>query len=288
MPKLKKRRNVPSQRQRRKVTQPKPITDHTYCALDDNSNIPLVQKCLQEEVKTACITNELFEEHSFRPDVEYMEPPDQIVHCLDHVPSFEDPEDPIEYTAVNLFDHLKEEVRHHNFLPYTCNPNSEIIQILQLYPSTDKVAVKMNITIDKKFTAKVYIHRVAISADHDIWIGLPRASDSIVNITALLHQLNSYTVCVGNYEADLIDIIPVGSAVDSTSDSVNCRGYREGDFGATKGNIAYSSTVRNVGCCLLVQGNGCSPCSKLRRVLISRKHRREEKRKELRKYTKLS
>jgi hypothetical protein len=142
--------------------------------------------------------------------------------------------------------------------------------------------VKLNITINSDYSAKIYVHRIELDQYHDLWIGLPKIYDSLSNIQSLLAKLISYSVCTGNHEQEFIDLMPVGSAIEHHSKSTPCHGYREGDSGAVKGLLSYSSTVRNVKCALLVQGNRCSPCSPcshLRRILICRKNRLDEKRK---------
>ena len=91
-------------------------------------------------------------------------------------------------------------------------------------------------------------------------------------------KLENYYICTGNFDKDLIDTIPIGSAVTQAKPNLlNSQGFRECDFGAVRGTISYSSTVRNINCQLLVQGQRCSPCSQLRRVLVARKYRQEEK-----------
>ncbi|CAC5368333.1 unnamed protein product [Mytilus coruscus] len=138
-----------------------------------------------------------------------------------------------------------------------------------LYPSAERISVKLNVMINRDFFAKVFVHRIQLSQDHDLWIGLPRVFDSVKHIQTLLLKLQSYSVCTGNFEADLMASIPVSTSVENAEGSASSQGFREGDFEAVKGTISYSSTVRSM--------NRCSPCSQLRRVLISRKHRREEK-----------
>ncbi|CAG2208396.1 unnamed protein product [Mytilus edulis] len=71
--------------------------------------------------------------------------------------------------------------------------------------------------------------------------------------------------------------IPVGTSVENAEGSASSQCFRAGDFEAVKCTISYSSTVRRMNCLLPVQGNRCSPCTQLRRVLKSRKHGREEK-----------
>jgi hypothetical protein len=53
----------------------------------------------------------------------------------------------------------------------------------------------------------------------------------------------SISSVTGNHEQEFIDLTPVGSAIEHHSKSTPCHGYREGDFGAVKELLSYSSTV---------------------------------------------
>ncbi|CAG2241749.1 unnamed protein product [Mytilus edulis] len=71
-------------------------------------------------------------------------------------------------------------------------------------------------------------------------------------------------------------ITPVGSGIsDAFTNEIRC--YREGDYGATKWDTAYTSTIRSVKCQMLVQGSRCSSCAEDRRMLRKRQQRAEEK-----------
>jgi hypothetical protein len=73
-----------------------------------------------------------------------------------------------------LFTQLKKKVLEFVDMPFVCNPNCENIQIVQLYPSAENVSVKLNITINSDYSAKIYVHRIELDQDHDLWIGLPK------------------------------------------------------------------------------------------------------------------
>ena len=268
MPKLKKRRNVSSQRKRRYAPQPKPLSDHTYCSFDEKSEA-IVASCLQEEIEICNLRLDVCNE-SIDPintgEYEYFAVPveESDLNARRHEPiEVDECLEPIiectEHHVIDVFEELKMKVKQNVCSPYTCSPNTDNIQIVELYPSTDKVSVKLNVTINKNFAAKVYVHRIELDADHDFWIGLPTTFHNFTNIQMLLLKLSSYTVCTGNFEADLIDSFPVGSTIETAADVSPCQGFHEGDFGATKGSFAYNSTVRNIKCSLLVQGKRCSP-----------------------------
>ena len=275
MPKLKKRRNVPSQRKPKKKPNQNEFKvadtithDHTYF-----TTLPVV----------ADIAESLLEE---KPDLNMIiEEPDISTTSIDldvPIESVIDREEtvikaPAENTTMS-FQELKNQLPKYLDSSYLFSQTSEIIQICQMYPSTETVTVKLNVNIDMNFKAKIYIHRLELSLEHRFWTGLPSIYDSVSNVKALLMKLENYYICTGNFDKDLIDTIPIGSAVTQAKpNSLNSQAFRECDFGAVRGTISYSSTVRNINCQLLVQGQRCSPCSQLRRVLVARKYRQEEK-----------
>jgi hypothetical protein len=88
----------------------------------------------------------------------------------------------------------------------------------------------LRITINSDYSAKIYVHRIELDQDHDLWIGLPKIYDSLSNIQSLLAKLISYSVCTGNHEQEFIDLTPVGSAIEHHSKSTPCHGYREGEL----------------------------------------------------------
>jgi hypothetical protein len=247
----KKRQNVPYHRKRQR-TPAKPLLT--------NENTTIAQSCLNDEFEETLNTSNELCDHVEEQCID--------TECTTTV-----------HVHVDPFTQLKKKVLEFVDMPFVCNPNCENIQIVQLYPSAENVSVKLNITINSDYSAKIYVHRIELDQDHDLWIGLPKIYDSLSNIQSLLAKLISYSVCTGNHEQEFIDLTPVGSAIEHHSKSTPCHGYREGDFGAVKELLSYSSTVRNVKCALLVQGNRCSPCSHLRRILICRKNRLDEKRK---------
>ncbi|CAG2209096.1 unnamed protein product [Mytilus edulis] len=188
----------------------------------------------------------------------------------------------VSYTEyVNPIDKLKQDVVQSGCIssPYVLDTTSDSIKKMLLYPSAEIIPVKLNVIINRDFFAKIQL-----SQEHDLWIGVPRVFDSVKHIQTSLLKLQSYYVCTGSFEAYLMAFVPVGTSVENAEDSANSQCFREGDFEAVKCTISYSSTVRRMNCLLPVQGNRCSPCTQLRRVLKSRKHgKRREKREILRK-----
>ena len=166
---------------------------------------------------------------------------------------------------------------------YSMNLKSEKIQVVEMYPSKDKVSVKLNVTIDQNYRARIFVHKVQLDEQHDFWIGLPKLYDCSKNIERLLSKLQLFTVCVGNCDEEYQALVPSETAILESSSGVT--GYREGDMGAIKGNLEYQSTLRNTKCKLLVQGARCSQCSGLRSILRARALRLQEKEKQSRNVT---
>jgi hypothetical protein len=63
------------------------------------------------------------------------------------------------HVHVDPFTQLKKKVLEFVDMLFVCNPNCENIQIVQLYPSAENVSVKLNITINSDYSAKLYVTR---------------------------------------------------------------------------------------------------------------------------------
>lgn len=303
MPKRKKRQNVPSQRKRRGTGKLRKDKVETEIIQADNTHDEDLLQSEIEELINICnnVNSVAFDNvHSVALDHSYLAD-NQIVVELYLDDKTEDVNNEYielgyqeEYVTTSIecipedpYDTLKKTVYTIVTSPYIYNSAGDNLQIIELYPSTKNVSVKSTIMISRDFTAKVYVHNIELSSEHDIWLGLPSVYDNITSIERLLSKLRSYTVCCGNYEQELLDthdrsITPVGSTIEHVTDADSCQGFKEHDFGAIKGTLTYSSTVRSVSCLLLVQGNRyirCSSCSHLRLILRKRKQRLEEKKK---------
>ena len=79
-----------------------------------------------------------------------------------------------------------------------------------------------------------------------------------------------YSVCISNPHAEFKEIGPIGKGM-GLAESSTCEAYREGDFGAALGYAQYSSTIRSIRCCLLVQGIRCINYSKYHEIIWERK-----------------
>ncbi|CAC5374862.1 unnamed protein product [Mytilus coruscus] len=109
----------------------------------------------------------------------------------------------IEECVIVSYETLKKTVCTSLTSPYVYNSAASYnLQIIEHYPSSKSVYVKLTIIINKDFSAKVYVHGIELSREHDIWLGLPSVYDNITSIERLLSKLRSYTVCSGNHEQE--------------------------------------------------------------------------------------
>ncbi|XP_069106990.1 uncharacterized protein [Argopecten irradians] len=183
---------------------------------------------------------------------------------------------------LSFYDSLRSALSSVVTFPYQLNSCSENIQIVELYPSVDQVSqptVKLSVTIDRDLRARLFVHQIELPTDHDFWIGLPHVFDTPMKVTAILEKLKSYSVCFGSPDECFQSMVEIGTLINNNSGDTSA--YREGDFKAVKGNVSYSSTIRNTLCKFLVQGARCQPCSKVRHMLWGRKTRQEEKSRQL-------
>ncbi|XP_063403610.1 uncharacterized protein LOC134687330 [Mytilus trossulus] len=161
---------------------------------------------------------------------------------------------------------------------YILHKDSNRINIIEPYHVKDQtdIKIKLSVVIDDNFLPRIFVHNKEIGKDNDIWTGLPTVYNSIDSVQELLARLRMFFVCVGNPDEQFQYITPVGSGIsDAFTNEIRC--YREGDYGATKWNTVYTSTIRSVKCKMLVQGSRCSPCAEDRRMLRKRQQRAEEK-----------
>ena len=178
-------------------------------------------------------------------------------------------------TTVGPYEQLRNDLIATVARPYQVNLLCADVQIYEMYHSSNP-AVKLCLHIDQEFTARVFVHRIELSSDHDIWTVFPKTFSDIKDIHRLLWKIQSFQVCMGNPDDEFQELTPVGSGISGTS-LEDIHAYREGDFGAWHGTLHYSSTIRSVKCGLLVNGKRCRCCATYRRALKQRKQRFEEK-----------
>ncbi|XP_060077288.1 uncharacterized protein LOC132556865 [Ylistrum balloti] len=183
----------------------------------------------------------------------------------------------VDVEPIDLYASLKNEIFTSGVAsPFLLNPHHRNINLLELYHKGNKTAVKISVIISEDFSATVSVHRKDLSPDHELWSCLPATYTTVTAVNELLQRINKFSVCVGNPDEDLQELVPVGVGL-TDSDSLSVLAYREGDFCASKGDLSYSSTIRTVQCCMLVEGARCPSCSAYRRSLRKRKYRQEQR-----------
>ena len=115
-------------------------------------------------------------------------------------------------SQVNPFEELKLNLLGRIDSPYVLNPNSKNIQIIEHYTAG---TVKLNVTIFKDFTVKIFIHQIELSKDHDFWLGIPVIAKTPDDVTRILDKLTRQTVCFGNCDEPFQELIPVGAALQT-------------------------------------------------------------------------
>ena len=110
----------------------------------------------------------------------------------------------------------------------------------------------------------VYIHDKILPCEHSMWDGLPKSFITVSSMCQLINKLSEYTVCVGNYDDDLMALNSVGRPVQDTIHH---------EYLAASGST-YLSTIRHKECMLLSCSVRCSCCQKVRSCLRSKRARR--------------
>lgn len=158
--------------------------------------------------------------------------------------------------------------------PFLLNQHADKIEILAVSDTEGKVYTSLKVLIDENGFANIFVHNKLVPRNHRIWDLCPKLFSSQHDIVKLLENLLSFKVCIGNPDEDLVSLIPVGAGISCAPDPTIIA-YREENFNASLGNVVYSSTIRSADCCLLVEGQRCTHCSKYRRALKQRKDRQE-------------
>ena len=109
----------------------------------------------------------------------------------------------------------------------------------------------------------VYIHDKILPCEHSMWDGLPKSFITVSSMCQLINKLSEYTVCVGNYDDDLMALNSVGRPVQDTIHH---------EYLAASGST-YLSTIRHKECMLLSCSVRCSCCQKVRSCLRSKRAR---------------
>ena len=143
------------------------------------------------------------------------------------------------------------------------------IEYIKLYNHGEAASIQVTVRILPDFTANIKVHGITLNSDHEFWSGLPEQFTSIHDVDSILVRFTWYGVCVGNHEEEYQGMVNVGLS-DLTS---GIQAYKEGNFGAVRDDVTYTSTIRAVKCMLLCKRLRCQSCSAYRGSLRKKKWR---------------
>ena len=139
------------------------------------------------------------------------------------------------------------------------------------YKHNNDISVRISVAVYQNKSVEICVHRKKISLPKSA----PRLELTVQSVIALLTYLSDMSVCIGNPDDHIVDLIPeVGGVLSGRTGPLI--GYREGDFMAQSGNFMYSGTVRHINCEMLVVGARCSNCQEIRSILRKRGMRKSQ------------
>ena len=159
---------------------------------------------------------------------------------------------------------LRESLKNNWSFLYNCT-NENCIEYLKFYHG-EATTIQLSVKIRSDFTPLIQVHGKHISPEHDFWSGLPEKYTTPADIVKLLTKLHGFTVCMGNPDKEYQSLIK--SHVESRQPP---QAYVEGDFGAVKDGVSYTSSIRSIACELLTKYNRCRKCILYRNTLTKEK-----------------
>ena len=174
------------------------------------------------------------------------------------------------------YKNLKEDLKNNWSFIYNCTllkSNENCIEYLKFYHG-EATTIQLSVKIQSDLTPLIHVHGKHVSPEHDFWSGLPDKYTTPADIVKLLFKLNLFTVCMGNIDKEYQSLIK--SHVESRQPP---QAYLEGDFGAVKDGVVYTSSIRTMACELLTKYKRCRKC-RLYRNTLTRAKIRETKDKE--------
>jgi hypothetical protein len=110
-----------------------------------------------------------------------------------------------------------------------------------------------------------------------VFDGIIEGNLDVATVMTFLKHLKTSHVCVGNPEAEYVNLLSNGFELSVAGDGVIA--YLEQDFGAKSKLGIYYSSIRSLDCDLILytKGERCVHCSRTRAVLRDREYRRKEK-----------
>ena len=178
-------------------------------------------------------------------------------------------EDTVQKALLALkYKNLRGSLKNNWSFLYNCTllwSNENCIEYLKFYHG-EATTIQLSVKIRSDFTPLIQVHGKHVSFEHEFWSGLPEKYTTPADIVKLLNKLYCFKVCVGNPDREYQSLIK--SHVESRQPP---QAYVEGDFGAVKDGVLYTSSIRSIACELLTKNRRCKKCLLYRNTLIKAK-----------------
>ena len=178
-------------------------------------------------------------------------------------------EDTVQKALLALkYKNLRGSLKNNWSFLYNCTllwSNENCIEYLKFYHG-EATTIQLSVKIRSDFTPLIQVHGKHVSFEHEFWSGLPEKYTTPADIVKLLNKLYCFKVCVGNPDREYQSLIK--SHVESCQPP---QAYVEGDFGAVKDGVLYTSSIRSIACELLTKNKRCKKCLLYRNTLIKAK-----------------
>ena len=171
-------------------------------------------------------------------------------------------------TMAVKYKNLKESLKNNWSFLYNCTllwSNENCIEYAKFYHG-EATTIQLSVKIRSDFTPLIQVHGMNVSPEHVFWSGLPEKYTTLGDIVKLLTKLHGFTVCMGNPDKEYQSLIK--SHVESCQPP---QAYVEGDFGAVKDGVSYTSSIRSTACELLTKSKRCRKCFLYRNMLTKAK-----------------
>ncbi|XP_046578504.1 uncharacterized protein LOC124286203 [Haliotis rubra] len=175
---------------------------------------------------------------------------------------------------LSLMDEVKQDLSAFGHLLFS-GANKHGLRFVQPYDHEPSQAMRLNLIINQSLKPTLFVHGKEVNTNHDFWTGLPHIYHSVKDIQKLQSKLERWDICMGNFEAQYVSMVPSGVGIYKSSGCVSAVAYRE-DIHAIRGDIPYESTIRSTNCCLLVQSKRrCKHCDLYRNTLRKKDSRQK-------------
>ena len=178
-------------------------------------------------------------------------------------------EDTVQKALLALkYKNLRGSLKNNWSFLYNCTllwSNENCIEYLKFYHG-EATTIQLSVKIRSDFMPLIQVHGKHVSFEHEFWSGLPEKYTTPADIVKLLNKLYCFKVCVGNPDREYQSLIK--SHVESCQPP---QAYVEGDFGAVKDGVLYTSSIRSMACELLTKSKWCRKCLLYRNTLTKAK-----------------